>query len=412
MSAPTEGPGGDVTTVGARRRDGSDGRSTTAASPADLDLTQQLVLMQTMEELAQVGAWQIELPSFQVSSSPGIYRVFEQEEEQHHSFMEAMNLCLPEYQDEVRATMNRAFTTGEPYSHELPCWTARGNVVWLRSIGVPEVADGVVVRVRGVLVDITEEHTAREQVQQLNAELEQRVADRTASLAAANADLESFSYSVSHDLRSPLRAIAAFANLIDSRFRPELDPKVQHYLDNIITASDRMSALIEDLLDYSHLGRELPSAVEIDLVRVLDSVIETLAEPLATTGGRVNTEGFLPFVRGNHTLVQQILVNLIDNALKYQAVGSSPLIRVSAREIPGQVEIIISDNGIGIAPDYHDKIFEVFQRLHTGSEYPGTGIGLASARKAAERMGGTVTVSSVLGQGSTFTVVLPAAGAA
>ena len=381
-------------------------------SAIGVDLIQQLVLMETMEDLAQVGSWHIDLLTGMVTTSPGIYKVFEVDPSVQDTLAEAQSRALPEYQPILQRDFDQAVAEGRPYNTEMPFRTGTGRVIWVRSIGMPEVRDGVTVAVRGVLVDITDEHAAREQVQLLNAELEQRVADRTASLAAANADLESFSYSVSHDLRSPLRAIAAFANLIDSRFRPELDPKVQHYLDNIITASDRMSALIEDLLDYSHLGRELPSAAEINLDRIIDSVIETLAEPLAATDGRVLTDGSLPAVRGNHTLVQQILVNLIDNALKYQTIGSLPSITVSARKIAGQVEISVSDNGIGIAPEYHEKIFEVFQRLHTDSEYPGTGIGLASARKAAERMGGTVNVTSELGRGSIFTVVLPGAGSA
>ena len=396
------------------RPEGSGDRTDGSPSePAlDIDLTQQLVLMETMEDLAQVGAWHIDLATSQITSSPGIYAIFGEDPGVTDTVAEASRRCLPEYRAQLDESFNEALTTGARYDLELPFHTAKDRLIWVRSIGVPTLRDGVPYEVRGVLVDVTDMHDAREQVRQLNAELEQRVIDRTASLAAANADLESFSYSVSHDLRSPLRAIAAFANLIDSRFRPELDPKVQHYLDNIITASDRMSALIEDLLDYSHLGRELPSAAEINLAPVVDSVIETLAEPLAATGGRVQTDGPLPFVRGNHTLVQQILVNLVDNALKYQTIGSSPLVRLTARKIAGQVEISVSDNGIGIAPEYHEKIFEVFQRLHTDTEYPGTGIGLASARKAAERMGGTVTVTSELGRGSIFTVALPGVGSA
>jgi PAS domain S-box-containing protein len=248
-----------------------------------------------------------------------------------------------------------------------------------------------------------------EQVKRHTVELERRVAERTADLRTANRELESFSYSVSHDLRAPLRAISGFAEILTRRHRPGLDEEGQQYLNNVVEASARMGQLIDDLLEYSRIGRGAVRRESVPLGQALQRVAQDLAGRIADTGARLSLPDDLPVVRGDRTLLSQIFTNLLDNALTYWRPGVVPQLAVSWRAEAGQAVIGVSDNGIGIRPEYHDKIFNVFQRLHSEEQYPGTGIGLAIVKKSVELLGGRVWVESVVGQGSTFWVELPMA---
>ncbi len=245
-----------------------------------------------------------------------------------------------------------------------------------------------------------------ERIERHAAELEQRVEQRTMELQAANKELETFAYSVSHDLRAPLRAINGFAQIISRRHRARLNAEGRHYFDNILEASTHMGQLIEDLLKYSKLGRKAVALVPTPLAGILELTMDTLSERIAETGARLDLTADLPAVLGDRTLLLQIFTNLLDNALLYHKPEKSPQIKITPKIEENQVIIRFSDKGLGIAPEYHDKIFEIFQRLHDQAEYPGTGIGLAIVKKAVELQRGTLWVESTPGKGSTFNVKL------
>ncbi|MDP1653845.1 MAG: ATP-binding protein [Rhodocyclaceae bacterium] len=247
-----------------------------------------------------------------------------------------------------------------------------------------------------------------ERIETMNDELEERVAARTAALARSNAELEAFAYSVSHDLRAPLRAVSGFGEILSERYRAGLDAEGQRYLDNVKSAAEHMNHLIDDLLQYARVGR---SAVKIETVALAPLLqdIAMLFQPRLKNGGRIEITAPLATPMGDPRLIEQILANLLDNALKYQPAGQTPMVRVSAVLEGDSVAIRVADNGIGIAPEHREKIFAVFQRLHNEEEYPGTGIGLAIVQKAARLMNGTLAVESAPGRGSTFTLRLPAA---
>ena len=236
--------------------------------------------------------------------------------------------------------------------------------------------------------------------------LEVQVAERTEQLTQAFKELESFSYSVSHDLRAPLRAIQGFAEIIYRRHRSALNEEARHYFNNILLAAERMERLIDDLLSYSRLGRKSIVLQAVWLQEALDPALDDLAALVAESGAQIDISADLPSVIGDHTLLHQIFTNLLKNALTYRREDVPLHITVSARDDDTHTVICVTDNGIGIAPEYFEKVFNVFQRLHAEDEYPGTGIGLAIVKKSVEMMNGSVWIESAEGEGSRFCIRL------
>ncbi len=243
-------------------------------------------------------------------------------------------------------------------------------------------------------------------LQEARDALEVRVAERTATLQETISELESFSYSISHDLRAPLRAMQTYAAILLEESRRNLTADHKEYLRRIKVAADRMDRLIQDVLIYSRVARSQTPVERIELASFISSVIESYPE-LRDADAEIEIVHPLPAVCANPAALTQCISNLLGNALKFTAPGVRPEVRVSAREREGRVCVCVHDNGVGIAPELHEKIFGMFYKAEAGSA--GTGIGLAVVRKAAERMGGTAGVNSAPGQGSTFWIELPAA---
>jgi signal transduction histidine kinase len=264
---------------------------------------------------------------------------------------------------------------------------------------------------RRLRAEVAERERAEQQVRRLNEELEARVAERTVQLSAANRELQAFTYSVSHDLRAPLRVVAGYATRLIELRGERLEAEERRCLERIIGNTSQMRALIEDLLTYARAGHAAVRAEAVSLEPLARRVSETFAARIAAAGATLEVRRPLAVPLGDATLVGQILTNLLDNALTYRRPQVAPQIRLSAALEGGMVLLQVSDNGIGIAAAYHERIFQVFERLHGADEYPGNGIGLAIVAKAARLMGGDVAVESSPGQGSTFSVRLPAAAA-
>jgi len=264
--------------------------------------------------------------------------------------------------------------------------------------------------IQGIVRNISERKQTEEEFKKYRKHLEDFVAQRTDQLEAVNKELESFAYSVSHDLRAPLRAMEGFANALLEDYHDRLDPIGQDYARRVVSAAQHMDTLIQDLLAYSRLSRSAlkPSLVSLD--SVLGEVMHQFNPEIQKTGAQIRVERPLPEVMGDHATLVQVLSNLISNAIKFVQPGVRPGVRIWAEEKNGRARLYVEDTGIGIAPEYHDRIFRIFERLQGVETYPGTGVGLAIVKKGLERMGGQAGVESIPGRGSKFWVELRTKG--
>jgi PAS domain S-box-containing protein len=263
-------------------------------------------------------------------------------------------------------------------------------------------------------VDLTERKAAEEalrgakdQLARINLDLEQKVHERTAELEESIGELEQFSYTITHDMRAPLRAIQGLGSLLRVEYTSSLGKVGQEYVRRISDAASRMDKLITDALQYSHAVRNRGLSLEpVDPNALLKGIVESYPQ-FHPPNAQVEIEGRLPWLLGNEAAMTQCFSNLLGNAVKFVAPGQLPVVRIRGEHRGERVRLWFEDNGIGIDPKYHDKIWVMFQRLH--SSYEGTGIGLALVRKVVERMGGRVGVESELGCGSRFWIDLKTA---
>jgi signal transduction histidine kinase/HAMP domain-containing protein len=270
-------------------------------------------------------------------------------------------------------------------------------------------------RHRDHLEELVSERTAA--LRQANERLGREVGERrraeiqlrrtAADLQRSNRELEQFAYVASHDLREPLRMVASYVQLLEHRYRDKLDADATQFINFAVEGARRMQALIDDLLAYARIETRAKPPAPIDLNRIVAVVRENLQIATAEANATVAVDAQLPTVRGDDTQLTQLFQNLLGNALKFRRPDAPPKIAIHAERQKDDWLFCVSDNGIGIDPQYHERIFVIFQRLHSREQYPGTGIGLALCKKIVERHGGRIWVQSALGQGATFYFTLP-----
>ncbi len=268
----------------------------------------------------------------------------------------------------------------------------------------------------GIVVgqEIRQRRRAEMEVRTLNADLEQRVADRTAELserakdlARSNSELQQFAYVASHDLQEPLRMVASFTQLLAKRYSEQLDDDARDFINYAVDGATRMQTLISDLLNYSRVGTQGKALAPTDCEALFKRVLETLQFHIEESGAVIESDT-LPMVMADPQQLGQLFQNLLTNAIKFRG-EKPPNLRISTEREGNDWKISVRDNGIGISPEHADRIFIIFQRLHTKTEYPGTGIGLAICKKIVERHGGRIWIEPSPGGGTTFCFTISAA---
>lgn len=382
-------------------------RDVTGRKKMEERLRRSEALLEEAQQIGEIGSWEWDIRSNEVTWSDQLYRAYGVDPAEFGASYEAFLKHL--YPADVPAfnrVIQDCLETCEPFSYDHRIVRPDGEVRIMHARGEVECDDaGNPVRMVGTGQDITARKEIEEEILRLNADLETRVASRTADLQRSNDDLEQFAYISSHDLKEPLRTITAFTQLLALRYRHVLDDEGREFMDLIVGAAHRMSDLIGDLLSFSRVSGEsgaLPAPASME--QALRNAISNLRGAIDESGTLIHS-GDLPYVRGDETQFALLWQNLISNAIKYRS-ACPPRIEISAEAQDGFWRFCVRDNGIGIDPIYRERIFGLFKRLH-GREVPGTGLGLAICKRLIERHGGRIWVESVVGQGAAFYFTLP-----
>ena len=383
-------------------QDITDRRSTQAA------LEDSEARLKEAQRLAHVGGWELNPANRKILWSDETYRIFEVDpatfEVTYDSFMAFVH---PDDRDLVNQAYRESVKRRTHYDFVHRLLMPDGRIKHVRERGVSEFDGDRLVRSVGTVQDITEMREAEDKLKRLNEELEKRVADRTREMTALNRDLEAFAYSVSHDLRTPLRSLDGYASLLEAEYGERLDDDGRGYLERIRQSARRMSNLINDMLTMAHLNRADLRRERLDLSELARSVVAdiTAAEPGRSAQWHIE-DGLV--VQADPTLLHAVLQNLLGNAWKYTS--KMPQARISftaERCADGSTEFQVRDNGAGFDMAYGHHLFQPFKRLHAQHEFEGTGVGLATVQRIIERHGGRVRGEGAVGQGALFAFTLP-----
>lgn len=362
-----------------------------------------------------LGSWELDLTTMRATRTARHDQIFGYDEPRPNwSFADFLSQVLPEDRERVQATFDEARQRGTEWHFECRICRADGVMRWIEARGMPNGErmpgqNGAPARMLGIVADITDRKTAEAEIAATNAMLEVRVAERTEALAKSNDQLNAFAYTVSHDLRAPLRAMEGFARILLDDFTDGLGEIGTRYAGRIVAAAGRMERLIDDLLAYSRLQRFEPVLRVVNLTALVEKA--RAAAVAEHPGATVEIATPLLPMLAEPVVLGQIVANLVENAARFASVEHPAHVVVRTEQRTDRVRLWVEDNGIGIAPEHQSRIFEVFERLHGQEAYPGTGIGLAIVAKGVEGMHGSFGVESELGQGSRFWVELASAEA-
>lgn len=357
-------------------------------------------LFEDVSKMAKIGAWEIDVETQECYWSDVVYQIHEENPSKKILVDEGINYFHSDDRATLENAVKNAIDNNQSYDLELRLVTAKGREVWTRAIGKPVFEESKLVKLQGLFQDIDLKKKYELEINQSRKQLEDIVNQRTLDLKTANGELEAFSYSVSHDLRAPLRAINGYSEALLEDYNEGLEEEASQYLIRIAANSRKMGELIDDLLEFSRMNRKRVSFAEVDIY----SLFHRLISELFTDSANNITVNQLPTIWCDQEMVAQVLTNLLSNAIKYSSKESNPEIVVSSKEEEEEDAIVLSikDNGVGFNMAYYDKLFQVFQRLHTEKEFEGTGVGLSLCSKIMSAHDGEIWAESKESEGATF----------
>jgi PAS domain S-box-containing protein len=410
-------------------------RAVESLSRTNAELQRSKAFLAEGQKISHTGSWCWNIPTGKLVWSEEHYRIFGFEpEETEPTFNLFLARLYSEDRPVVQQILDKAIRARSGFNCEFRIALPDGSIKHIQGIGRPVVKpSGDIDEFIGTTMEITERKRAEEALRKAHEELERRVLERTSELqqsnrqlasevaerqraeavlaqrsqelARSNAELEQLAYVASHDLQEPLRMVASYLQLLEQRYGGRLDADAHEFIGFAVDGARRMQALIEDLLAYSRVGSSAKPLQPTDCAAVMQMVLRSLRRAIEESGAQIQC-GALPAVMGDAAQLAQLFQNLIANAIKFRG-GQAPRIAIRAEPKDGCWRFAVQDNGIGIAPEYFDQIFVMFQRLNSRSTYSGTGIGLAICKKIVERHGGRIWVESAPEQGAVFQFTLP-----
>ncbi len=363
-------------------------------------------LIDNTSKLARVGSWEINMADKKIFCSKITRDILELKPNQQLQLNTRLEYIRENSKETVRKLLQAAIFDREPWDIEIEIITVSGAARWVRLIGQASFKNGRCDRIYGSIQDIHEKKLYESSLENLNLELK-RI---NQELKSSNAELEQFAFVASHDLQEPLRMITGFLTMLEKKYGPQLDSKANQYIYFAVDGAKRMRGIILDLLEYSRVGRMNTTLEQVNPELLIREVKQLLHNQIEEKSATINYNP-LPRILTYKIPLQQVLQNLVSNALKYSHPDRKPSVMISVLDKQSHWEFSVQDNGIGIEPDAHDKIFVIFQRLNYAPDIAGSGMGLAIAKKIIEWQGGKIWVESEPGLGSTFYFTLPKTGA-
>ncbi|MEO6720630.1 MAG: ATP-binding protein [Ferruginibacter sp.] len=360
-------------------------------------------VLKEAEYLANFGSWQADMLTGKYIWSDEMFRIYGyQPNEIVPNYEISLSHVHPEDRASLKSDLKEVLKSTDAYEYEFRIIDKNNLLKYIHSkIRIERNAGGQPIRLSGFNQDITERKKTEQQLQQLNKDLKANAAD----LSASNQELERFAYVASHDLQEPLRMVTSFLGLLNKKLAGKLDDTTERYIHFALDGAERMNRMILDLLQFSRVGTSKEDLVNVDCNDLLQTVKSIFHLRITESNATLDVKP-LPVIKAIQPLMQQLFQNLVGNALKYDD-KEKPVITVGCDELANLWQFYVKDNGIGIDPKFFDKIFVIFQRLHSRSEYSGTGIGLAICKKIVERHGGNIWVESSPGKGSSFYFTIP-----
>ncbi|MHA6279553.1 PAS domain S-box protein [Salinimicrobium sp. CAU 1759] len=366
-----------------------------------LDITEKVKneeLLEQVSKMAKFGSWEVNFTENSVHLSSITRSILEAQSTSVIPDLESfINLFRADFREMVGSRLQKCIQTGKSADFEAAIVSLENNEKWVHVTANSDMLDDHSSRIYGSIQDITVQKKYEIQLEELNRKLRKHAVE----LERSNQELEQFAFVASHDLQEPLRMISGFMNQLKRKYEKQLDEKAHQYIYFATDGATRMKQIIMDLLEYSRAGRPTEAIEQVDLNELV-SEYKLLRRKIISKKAAVISAKDLPTIPTYKAVITQVLHSLLDNALKYSKEGIAPNIEIKVKENPSNWEFSIKDNGIGIDPEFFNKIFIIFQRLHTRDKYEGTGIGLSVAKRHVESLGGEIWVESAVGVGTTF----------